>query len=78
MGRAERRACDQTSADTEEATAAIPEDGTSAQEKNLRKQTVQGEKKERKQRPDWKGWKKDDEGRKEESGEEGKRERAGE
>lgn len=48
MGRAERRACDQTSADTEEATAALPEDDTSAQEKNLRKQTVQGEKKKEK------------------------------
>lgn len=48
MGRAEQRACDQTSADTEEATAALPEDDTSAQEKNLRKQTVQGEKKKEK------------------------------
>lgn len=40
-----RRACDQTSADTEEATAEIPEDDTSTQVKNMRKQAIQEEKK---------------------------------
>lgn len=76
MGKVDQRACDQTSTDTEEATAAIPEDDTSAQEKNLRQQTVRGEKR-KKLRRDWKGWKKDDEDRKEESGEEGKGEGEG-
>lgn len=39
---ATRGACDQTSADTEEAKAEIPQDETSALEKNMRKQAVQG------------------------------------
>lgn len=53
MGRATAGVCDQT-ADTEEATAEIPEDDTSDQEKNMRKQTFQGEKKKRTPSRDWK------------------------
>lgn len=67
-GRTARGACDQTSADTVEATAEIPGDDGTAQEKNKRKQVVQGKIKERELSQDWKGWKKDDEDEKGESG----------
>lgn len=49
-GRTARGAFDQTSADTVEATAEIPGDDGTAQEKNMRKQVVQGKIKERESR----------------------------